>query len=239
MQNILFYSIIIVVIYDFVNFFSVTLYTRRTTFLAKETVKQQAYNYIKNKIICCEFQPGTFLDEKQIALDLGVSRTPIRDAVNLLAKENLVIIAPKKGVIVSKITPQDIFEVFQVREIIEPTAVSQFSHNLSTEKLREFKEIYFKCDFDEETGHRLDDEFHKFIIAAYKNEYMNNVFLDLQDKNKRIRKISGSLKTGVNVTYNEHLNIINLIENMDTELAAKELLEHIKASKRRALERFI
>lgn len=207
--------------------------------MPKLTVKNKAYNYIKEKIIYCEFQPGTFLDEKQIAEDLGVSRTPVRDAINLLENENLVKVMAKKGVIVSKITSKDVFEVFQVREIIEPIAISSFSHNLSLEKLAHFKEIYAKGGFDEETGHNLDDEFHKFIVSAYKNEYMNNVFLDIQDKNKRIRKMSGSLKTGVTITYNEHLTIINLIENMETDLAAKELLSHLTASKRRALERFI
>ncbi len=207
--------------------------------MSKDTVKQHAYKYIKEKIITCEFHPGTFIDEKQIAVDLGVSRTPIRDAINLLANENLVNIVPKKGVIVTKITSKDVNEVFQVREIIEPIALSNYAYNLSVEKLNYFKEIYSKGGFDEERAHELDDEFHKFIVSAYKNEYMNNVFIDLQDKNKRIRKMSGTLKAGINITYNEHITIINLIENMETDLAAKELLAHINASKRRALERFI
>ncbi len=207
--------------------------------MEKITVKQKAYNYIKEKIIYCEFQPGTFIDEKLIAEELGVSRTPVRDAINLLESENLVKVIPKKGVIVSKITSKDVFEVFQVREIIEPIAISNFSHNLSLERLNWFKDIYAKGGFDEETAHKLDDDFHKFIVSAYKNEYMKNVFIDIQDKNKRIRKMSGTLKSGINITYNEHLSIISLIENMETDLAAKELLAHITASKRRALERFI
>lgn len=207
--------------------------------MPKETVKQQAYKYIKDKIITCEFQPGTFIDEKQISQDLGVSRTPIRDAINALSNESLVNIIPKKGVIVSKITSKDVNEVFQVREIIEPIAISSFAYNLSVEKLNYFKQMYAKGGFNEEKAHELDDEFHKFIVSAYKNEYMNNVFIDIQDKNKRIRKMSGTLKAGINITYNEHLTIINLIENMETDLAAKALLGHINASKRRALERFI
>ncbi len=207
--------------------------------MEKITVKQKAYNHIKEKIVYCDFQPGTFIDEKQIAEELGVSRTPVRDAISALEKENLVKVIPKKGVIVSKITSKDVFEVFQVREIIEPIAISNFSHNLSLERLNWFKDIYAKGNFDEETAHKLDDEFHKFIVSAYRNEYMNNVFIDIQDKNKRIRKMSGTLKSGINITYNEHLTIISLVENMETDLAAKELLAHITASKRRALERFI
>ncbi len=207
--------------------------------MSKQTVKQQAYKYIKERILNCEFQPGTFIDEKQIALDLGVSRTPIRDAIMVLDEEHLVNIIPKKGVIVTKITSKDVMEVFQVREIIEPIAISNFAYNLSVEKLAYFKDVYSKGGFSEEVAHKLDDEFHKFIVSAYKNEYMDNVFLDIQDKNKRIRKMSGTLKSGINITYNEHLTIINLIENMETDLASKELLSHINASKRRALERFI
>ncbi len=207
--------------------------------MPKQTVKNKAYRYIKEKIITCQFQPGTFIDEKQVAEHLGVSRTPVRDAINILANENLVNIIPKKGIIVTKITSKDVMEVFQVREIIEPIAISNFAYNLNLEKLNFFKEKYSLGGFDEEEAHELDDEFHKFIVSAYKNEYMDNVFLDLQDKNKRIRKMSGTLKQGINITYNEHLSIISLIENMETELASKQLLMHITASKRRALERFI
>ncbi len=207
--------------------------------MPKQTVKNKAYKYIKDKIITCEFQPGTFIDEKQIAEDLCVSRTPIRDAINVLSNENLVNIIPKKGIIVTKITSKDVQEVFQVREIIEPIAISNFAYNLSVERLNYFKQKYSQGGFDEEEAHRLDDEFHKFIVSAYKNEYMDNVFIDIQDKNKRIRKMSGTLKQGINITYNEHLSIISLVENMETDLAAKELLTHITASKRRALERFI
>lgn len=207
-------------------------------FKIKSSVKQKSYQYIKEKILTCEYAPGTFIDEKLISEELGVSRTPIRDAMIMLQDEDLVTIYPKKGIIVTKITSKDVFEVFQVREIIEPIAVKDYAYNLSVERLNFFKDTYAKGGFTEEVAHKLDDEFHLFIISAYKNEYMKNVFLDIQDKNKRIRKMSGTLKSGINITYNEHLSIISLIENMETDLASKELLDHINASKRRALERF-
>lgn len=207
--------------------------------MTKRSVKQKSYTYIKEKILNCEFAPGTFIDEKLIANDLEVSRTPVREAINMLANEGLVLVVPKKGVIVSKITSKDILEVFQVREIIEPIALKQHGFNLSTERLNYFKNIYKKGGFSEEEGHKLDDEFHMFIISAYRNEFMSNIFLDIEDKNRRIRKMSGSLKAGINITYNEHLSIINLIENLEFELAGEELYQHIKASKKRALEKFM
>lgn len=206
--------------------------------MAKISVKQQSYDYIKDRILNGQFQTGTFIDEREIALILGVSRTPVREAVNILVDEGFLTIYPKKGVIVRKISAQDISEVFQVREIIEPVAITKYAHNLSTKKLQYFKDVYNKGGFTEEEAHLLDDEFHLFIISAYKNEYMNNMFLDIRDKNRRIRTMSGSLKTGINITYKEHLFIIDLIENMETDKAGQELLEHIKASKRRALESF-
>lgn len=206
--------------------------------MAKISVKQQAYDYIKDKILSGQFQTGTFIDEREIALSMGVSRTPVREAVNILISEGFLTIYQNKGIIVRKITAKDISEVFQVREIIEPVAITKHAHNLSAKKLQYFKEIYSVGGFTEEEAHLLDDEFHLFIISAYKNEYMNNMFLDIRDKNRIIRTMSGSLKTGVNVTYKEHLFIIDLIENMQTDKAGRELLEHIKASKRRALESF-
>ncbi len=206
--------------------------------MKSNSLKSKAYNYIKEKIIKCEFEPGTFLDEKSLISELGASRTPIREALYKIEEEGFIQIIPKKGIIVTQITMKNILEVFQVREIIEPVAIEKYGQNLSIERLNYFKEVYTRRDFDEDFAHGLDDDFHKFIVSAYKNEYMDNLIEDIQDQNQRIRLMSGKLGSPIEVTFNEHLRIISLVENLELKKSADELLNHIQASKRRATERF-
>lgn len=209
----------------------------RIDFLAKSTLKNTAYKYIKNKIIDCEFEPGTFLDEKKLIEDLGFSRTPIREALNKIEEEGFIQIMPKKGIFVTQITMKSILDVFQIREIIEPAALAKFGQNLSSDKIVHFKALYNKRGFDEEAANEYDDEFHNFLISAYNNAYITNMFMDLQEQNKRVRRMSGKLGNTLDVTYIEHLNILNYLENVELEKAANALNEHISASKRRVLER--
>lgn len=205
--------------------------------MAKNTLKNTSYTYIKNKIIDCEYEPGTFLDEKKIIDELGFSRTPIREALNKIEEEGYIQIIPKKGIFITPITMKSITDVFQIREIIEPAALSKFGQNLSMDKISHFKNLYNKGGYDEDTANELDDNFHSFLISAYNNAYIKNMFDDLQEQNKRVRRMSGKLGNTLDVTFNEHLNILNYLENVELDKAANALYEHITASKRRVLER--
>lgn len=205
--------------------------------MAKNTLKNTAYKFIKNKIIDCEFEPGTFLDEKKLIDELGFSRTPVREALNKIEEEGYIQILPKKGIFVTQITMKSILDVFQIREIIEPAALAKFGQNLSIDKILYFRELYSTRGFDEDAANAYDDEFHGFLISAYNNAYITNMFNDLQEQNKRVRKMSGKLGNSLDVTFNEHLNILNYLENVELEKAANALNEHISASKRRVLER--
>ena len=86
----------------------------------KENLKEKAYAIIKNKIICCEYRPGQFLNEQELRESVGASRTPIREALNKLEQEGLLEILPKRGVLVRDITLQEVNAIFEIRCMIEP-----------------------------------------------------------------------------------------------------------------------
>ena len=88
--------------------------------MPKTNLKTLAYNKIRQKIVTCEYAPGTFLNEEILTEALSLSRTPIRDALGRLEQEGLIEIRPKRGITVKSLTVSDINMIFEVRNLYEP-----------------------------------------------------------------------------------------------------------------------
>ena len=88
--------------------------------MAKTNLKTIAYNMIHEKIVTCEYAPGSFLNEEMLTSSLGLGRTPIRDALSRLEHEGLVEIRPKVGITVTPLNISDINKIFEVRLLLEP-----------------------------------------------------------------------------------------------------------------------
>ena len=90
----------------------------------KPSLKLQAYQYLKTKILNCEYRPNEFLNEQKLCAEMGnISRTPMRDALGRLEQEGLITILPKKGLMVSGITEEDVHSMFEMRLLVEPYAL--------------------------------------------------------------------------------------------------------------------
>ena len=92
-----------------------------TNILTSQTLKEQAYNYIKHKIKRCTYLPGEAIHELRIVEETGIGRTPVREALLALKEENLVEVRPRKGTFAPVITESLINEMYQIRQILEPT----------------------------------------------------------------------------------------------------------------------
>ena len=114
--------------------------------MPKINLKTLAYNTIRNKIVTCQYAPGTFLNEEQLTTELSLSRTPVRDALGRLEQEGLLEIRPKCGILVRPLTLNDIDMTFEVRMLYEPYILTHYGVNLSVSKLKEFYEIFQKWD---------------------------------------------------------------------------------------------
>ena len=99
--------------------------------MPKINLKTQAYNTIRQKIVTCEYAPGTFLNEELLTSELGLSRTPIRDALSRLEQEGLIEIKPKKGILVMPLSINTISMIFEVRQLYEPYILLNYGTSLS------------------------------------------------------------------------------------------------------------
>ena len=102
----------------------------------KLPLKEQAYHHLKDQIMKCQMMPGSLLSEHDIAQEMGISRTPVREAILRLSEEGFITIYPRKGMIVSPVSFKDIQDVFQIRMMIEPQAAVQGNVNMTMGELQ-------------------------------------------------------------------------------------------------------
>lgn len=204
--------------------------------MKKQTLKEKAYDYIKSKIVNCEYPPNAFINEEMIAEELKASRTPIREALNRLEQEQLVTIMPKRGVVVSSLTLDVISSIFETRLLLEPYIIEHFGNFLDRNKLERYKKLYEGDYKSDNIEFEVDDEFHSFLYHCSKNPYLIKTLENTTWQNQRIRVYSGMKVCRVPSTHKEHLSIIDELLNENYKVASEKMREHIKKSMKNSLE---
>lgn len=211
----------------------------------KTSLKQRAYQSIKEKILRCEYEPNQFLNEQQLCAELGnISRTPVRDALSRLEQEGLIRILPKKGTMVAGVSLSDIGRIYEVRLLIEPYTLANYGENLDREALRTF---LAQLRGDDPAGRdalylsRLDDRFHTMLLAALPNRYLRAAYENIQDLNTRIRVLSERGTRARNAarnreTYEEHCAILEAALAEDWPAAAAAMRRHLEMARAAAYQ---
>ncbi|MDR1904943.1 MAG: GntR family transcriptional regulator [Treponema sp.] len=203
------------------------------------SLKLFAYNAIKEKIIRCEYPPNSLLNEEILKQDLHVSRTPIRDAIGRLEQENIIKILPKRGILVTGITLEDVKQIFETRLLIEPYTMKIYGKTISPDAYREFLD-FFSTSIDAvstEMVNQKDNDFHLRFITASNNPYLiqANEYPFFQDM--RLRILSASMGGDrIRTSQMEHLAIARWCCEKDWKNAARALKEHLVFSRKRALD---
>jgi DNA-binding GntR family transcriptional regulator len=202
----------------------------------KIDLKEKAYRYIKDKIISGEFKSGMDIDEKELQNILGISRTPVREALFKLENDNLVDIYPRKGIFVTSITPKLIKNVFQIRLIVEPQVLRIVAPVTDKKYLEELKGRFMnnpenlkdKDLTDYYVG--LDKEFHSYLNDLCENIYLTKMMDNILEQNERLRHQTYDVMERDKETTEEHLKIIEYLIQGDYDKAEKELVEHLRKS---------
>ena len=198
-------------------------------------LKEKAYRVIREMIVGGDLPPGKVLNERELVEHLGVSRTPIREALHRLEKENLVTIIPQRGAFVCEITTKVIHEIYQLREIIEPQLIRMVTGDMSEEALQEFRSAFLALNMDayDELA-KLDNDFHLAVLDSVGNEYMTQMMDNMYAQNERIRFQLTRMPKRLQETVAEHVGIIDAMLAGDPEAAAKAMLEHLMNSRKAA-----
>ena len=205
---------------------------------SRKTLKDQAYRILKEKLVNCEFPPGSMLNEAQLSAELGFSRTPIREAISVLETEGYLQIVPKKGILVTDILLSDVLQIFQARMEIEPITLKMAGPNLPTEELIKWRDKFLNKPPDFENGFRTDTAMHMFIIEHCNNSYIIEMMKKIFDKNMRIIISSKQNRVLIEEAYKEHIEILNALIDKDYEYGASLMQKHVNNCRRAALDYF-
>ena len=199
----------------------------------KETsLRGRAYRIIRHKIVTCEFPPGSPLNERELASLIGVSRTPIREALSRLENDQLVTLTSQKGATVTPITTKIINDIFQLRYVLEPYVVSMVTPDFPEATLIEFKKGLTDRSLNKyEELVALDGELHFAIIHAFGNSYMNNLMENMYTQNERIRRLATMMPKRLADSALEHLAIVEAMLARDSQKAADALREHLQSAR--------
>ncbi len=210
--------------------------------MAKETLKQQAYNIIKDKIISCEYLPNTLLNEEKLREEVHASRTPVRDALSRLEQENLIQILPKKGIMVAPLSIREINMIHEARMLMEPYAVENYAERIPEECLQYYYKIFREENRQDSMRafYEVDNEFHQEFIDATKNDYFQSLYERIFNQNCRLRILSG-VKSGTRIeeTRKEHFKIIEACMAKKWTEAAAAMRDHLFHSKQASFEAII
>ena len=211
--------------------------------MQKESLKSKAYNLIKSKIVNCEYAPNSFLNETMLMEEIGSSRTPIREALSKLEQENLVTILPKKGVMVSDLSLNEINMIFETRILIEPYILTHYGQFVPADILSSMKETFDLKNLSHISAHEIytkDDQFHKLLVDSSKNTYFMRAMDNIYNQSYRLRVLTGNRQQErILNSNNEHVNIIELMLENKFDQASEALKTHLEKSREASFSNFI
>jgi DNA-binding GntR family transcriptional regulator len=193
----------------------------------------RVFAQLQNDIINGKYKPGDSLIETKLAKEMGVSRTPIREAIIQLELEGLVQSMPNRGVVVRGVSAQDIEDIYTIRMLIEGLAARWAAEKITDEELEELKEAF---EFEEfytarnDTSHllRLDSKFHEIIFKASKSKPLMHTLSNFHLYVQRARNISLESSGRAKEVLAEHRAILQAIIERDAEKAERLTTEHIR-----------
>jgi len=190
------------------------------------------YEKLKEMIISNDLKPGEKLLQEKLASRLGVSRTPLLKALQMLEYEFLVESIPRRGMVVKKLTIDEMCDIYDVREGIETVAVRLVTERISDKQLRQLVSIWkpFKNQepIDSEKYRNADDRFHALLLEFSNNRMLQKIY---SQSLVQFRVEQMGLMRPPQETLPEHLAIVDAIEKKDALRAVNELRNHLQKSK--------
>jgi DNA-binding GntR family transcriptional regulator len=198
-----------------------------------ELLNQKVYRILKAEIIEGSLKPGTKLLENNIAKQLGISRTPLREALRELAAEGFVKMNPNQAVVVSNASVEDVQEVLQIRGVLEGLAARLATKMINKEEIKELEKYQKRMEYytnkdDVLAFSEMDAEFHELILNICGNNRLIQIRKNLSDQAHRYRIRSLSVPGRLKYSLKEHQEVVEALKRKDAEQADRLSQKHIE-----------
>ena len=199
-------------------------------------LRDVVFQTLRQAILKGELKPGERLMEIHLAQKLGVSRTPVREAIRMLELEGLVLMIPRKGAVVAKITISDLEDVLEVRMALEELAVKHACRRITQEqlaKLRRLAEVFRMTLDGNDVGAcaQADVDFHDLIYLATDNKRLVQILNNLREQMYRYRMEYLKDRQSHSILVKEHEEILQGLEQRDEKKALEATCRHIERQK--------
>ena len=197
------------------------------------SLRGRVYESIRDDILSGRYEQNTELKEAAIGAELGVSRTPVREALRQLELEGLVHIIPNRGAFVNTITAKDVQDIYVIRSMLEGLCARWATEHITEEQLEDLEETLCLSEYHTGKGnyeklYELDSLFHEQLYGASNSRILNHVLSDFHDYVKRVRRATIASQGRSVKSTEEHRAIFEAVRSRDADQAEALAREHVK-----------
>lgn len=201
----------------------------------KYSLRGKVYDRIREDILNGVYEEHEELKEATLGEKMGVSRTPVREALRQLELEGLVEIIPNKGARVTGITKKDIEDIYQIRYLLEGLSARWATEYITEEQIEKMEETLYLTEFHAKKGnftqvYELDSQFHELMYEASGSKMLNHILTDFHMYVTRIRRTSLALDNRSKNSTEEHRAILDAIKARDAQKAEECAHNHVKST---------
>lgn len=198
----------------------------------KYSLRGRVFHKLREDILSGKYEEHEELKEVAIGEEMGVSRTPVREAFRQLELEGLIQIIPNKGAYVTGITENDVKDIYMIRSLLEGLCARWATEHITKEQMDEMEENVYLAEFHAKKGHleqlaELDNRFHDIMYEACNSKILEHQLKDFHQYVLRVRKKTLSNINRGPQSNEEHKKIMEAIRNKDSDLAEKLAHQHM------------
>lgn len=198
----------------------------------KFSLRGRVFNKLREDILSGKYKQNEELREATVGEELGVSRTPVREAFRQLELEGLLQIIPNKGAYVTGITAKDVKDIYMMRSLLEGLCAKWATTNITEEEMEELEENIYLSEFHEDKGHfdqiaSLDNRFHEILYEACGSKMLEHQLRDYHQYVYRVRRLTLADTCRGKASTCEHKLIFEAMKEKDAEKAEKLANDHI------------
>lgn len=206
-----------------------------------QPLREVVFEALRDAIVSHTLQPGERLMEVQLAEAMGVSRTPVREAIRRLELEGFVVMIPRRGAYVAQLSLKDIADAFEIRGALEGLAAGLAAERATEDDIEELGRLLVRMSECLDSGDtkkavEMDIEFHEKLYDSSRNERLSQMISNLREQVLRFRTRSLSFPGRLAEALQEHALIIDAIAERDPVTARKHAEDHIQAAQNSLME---
>lgn len=201
----------------------------------QKTLREQIVESIKESIATGKLKPGEKICETKLAEDLGISRTPLREAIQTLEAEGFLKVVPRKGAVVSEYSKKDIEDIYEIKATLEGLAARLATKNLSDEEIdhledinNQLKTMSLKNESSVSRFFRVHNQFHELFLKASCNERLYQLNCQLMEPFRRFRLSSLAIPGRFEEAIATHDKIVKAFKSRDARLVEKLVMQNVK-----------